>query len=304
MWPTRAHIAQDISNRLRAFAKVRAMPGIATAKARDTLAWQMVSSLRRLDYTRLRVSRDISPSRSDPMSAMFDPEVAAIAHLRAGDLDEAFWLTFLATHFGKHGKHGWALLKGVYAGSGGKRWTWKRVTTDPAKFYAWVDANAQFFPGAFSNHRKYESLKPGPKGTSAVVKSYLDWVGPKRSHAYRVNQLVREAGNDPHTIFDHFYKTLKVQRFGRLAKFDFLALVGRLGLAPIEPGKAYIRASTGPKAGVRLLFLGNAKDKSADADLDDWVVELGAALGLGMQVMEDSICNWQKSPAKFVHFTG
>src|SRR3954453_3508429 len=53
-------------------------------------------------------------------------------------------------------------------------------------------------------------------------------------------RAVREAGNDPHIIFDHFYRTMAVARFGRLGKFDFLCLVGRLGIAPIAPGVAYL----------------------------------------------------------------
>jgi hypothetical protein len=27
-------------------------------------------------------------------------------------------------------------------------------------------------------------------------------------------------------------------------------------------------------------------------------------LGVGMAVMEDALCNWQKSPDRFVHFKG
>ena len=34
---------------------------------------------------------------------------------------------------------------------------------------------------------------------------------------------------------------------------------------------------------------------SIDAkQLDEWLVELDAVLGVGMQVMENSLCNWQK----------
>jgi hypothetical protein len=38
--------------------------------------------------------------------------------------------------------------------------------------------------------------------------------------------------------------------------------------------------------------------------LEDWLLELDATLGVGMQVMEDSLCNWQKSPIRFKHFRG
>ena len=40
--------------------------------------------------------------------------------------------------------------------------------------------------------------------------------------------------------------------------------------------------------------------------IDQWLVELEAALGLhmGMQILEDALCNWQKSPDVLVRFRG
>ena len=38
--------------------------------------------------------------------------------------------------------------------------------------------------------------------------------------------------------------------------------------------------------------------------LDQWLVELEAHLSVGMQVLEDSLCNWQKSPDRFDRFRG
>src|SRR5437773_11418448 len=40
--------------------------------------------------------------------------------------------------------------------------------------------------------------------------------------------------------------------------------------------------------------------KSADAIMS----RLGACLGVGMQVLEDALCNWQKSPDTFKPFRG
>lgn len=297
-------MAQRLSEGLLKYSERRALSGAASEETRSVLAWQMVSSLRRLDYTRLRMGRSIDPARADPNDSMFDPELAAVLHARAGRMEEAMWLVFLATHFGNSGVTGWRLLKAVYSGLGKGAWTWDRVNADPDAFASWLESNRHELTGRFSNHRKYESLKPGPKGTAAVVRSYLTWVGKDGTHAALVSRLVREGGNDPHSIFDRFYRDMIVHRFGRLAKFDYLTLLGRLHLAPIDPGLAYIREASGPRAGSRLLFLGDEEDGSHDAELDAWVVELGAQLGLGMQVMEDSICNWQKSPTRFVHFRG
>ena len=85
-----------------------------------------------------------------------------------------------------------------------------------------------------------------------------------------------------------------------MARFDYLTMVGKLGLAPIEPGSTYMQGSTGPFVGARLLFGG----RRSAAELDAWLVELDARLHVGMQVLEDAICNWQKSPGTFGPFRG
>jgi hypothetical protein len=97
-----------------------------------------------------------------------------------------------------------------------------------------------------------------------------------------------------------------VVSFGRTARFDYLAMVGKLGLGAIEPGSAYIRESTGPLLGAKLLFKNNRQATVRGAVLDDWLVELDAKLGVefGLQVLEDSLCNWQKNPDRFVPFRG
>lgn len=306
MWANRQHIADRLVNALARHARTkRKLAGASTQARRTSLAWQMVASLRRLDYTKALKARPIDPDRADPNNALFDPERAAIFHHKAGDLDEAFWVTFLSIHFGKHGQHGWQRLRDVYSGLGKSTWTWEKYCAAPQAFDQWLSANWKKIGGAFGNHRKYSSIRTNSEqGTDKVFRGYLAWIGPTRSHQQLVARLVQAGGNDPHAIFDQFYRGMDVKQFGRLGKFDFLALVGRLDLAPITPGSAYLKGATGPLAGARLLFGG---DRDADlpiSDLDCWLINLDADLGIGMQPMEDLICNWQKCPDKFKHFTG
>lgn len=265
----------------------------------------MVASLRRLEYTMLLRRRPIDVARADPNSELFDPERAAILHHRNGNLDEAFWITFLSIHFGKHGRHGWRRLRDVYSGLGFRAWTWRAYSADPQAFVDWLNAHQDRIGGAFGNHRKYASLRTdSEEGTDKVFQSYLNWIGPGRSHRQTVARLVQAGGNDPNSIFDAFYRDMDVRQFGRLGKFDFLALVGRLDLAPISPGSAYLQGATGPISGARLLFGNDRKARLSVRDLDAWVIELNTDLNIGMQAMEDSLCNWQKSPDVFVHFRG
>jgi hypothetical protein len=143
---------------------------------------QMVASLRRFDYSEIIRTRDISPDRADPNSPLFDPERAAVSHMRAGHTDEAFWLVFLVTHFGKHLTHRWQRLRDVYSGLGGQTWTWARLSANPAAFRAWLFAHQDQIGGGFGSHRKRESVRADlVGGTATVVESYVAWVStPER----------------------------------------------------------------------------------------------------------------------------
>lgn len=97
----------------------------------------------------------------------------------------------------------------------------------------------------------------------------------------------------------------RVHRFGRLGRFDYLTMLGKLGIAPIEPGSAYLwHNATGPLAGARLLFGGATSARLGARTLDARLEELDRHLEVGMQTLEDALCNWQKRPAEFVLFRG
>jgi len=300
----RQNRARELDRALQGFSKNQhRLKGIRNATQRDTLVMQMIASLRRLDYTRLIKGRDISVDRTNPESDLFEPERAAAFYARTGRIDEAIWLIFLATHFGQHGRHGWRMLRDVYSGLGSGRWTWDRVSADPAAFRTWLRQNLERIGGAFGNHRKYETLNPAsPQGTADVIESFVECFEPSPSRWFA--SIVRSNGNDPHVVFDAAYNGLTIGRFGRLAKFDFLALLGRLDLAPISPGSAYLSGATGPLRGARLLVDGDPASIGNPRSLDEILQRLDRELDVGMQVMEDSLCNWQKSPRRFVHFRG
>ena len=304
MWPTRQQRLSELERGLAEFSKTdTALKGIASGKARKTLAMQMIASSRRLEYTAILKSRSVHANRADPSSHMFDPERAALYHAANGNVDEAIWLVFLSIHFGKHGRHGWRMVRDVYSGLGTGLWTWRRVAKNASAFRQWLTSHRTSIGGAFGNHRKYETLDPNSNSsTAAVVESFVALCGASPSKYFA--GLVRSVGNDPARIFDAAYKGLKVVRFGRLAKFDFLALLGRMDLAPLVPGSAYLKGATGPLRGARLLIDGDPKSRKTADKLDEILKRLDQTLGVGMQVMEDSICNWQKSPNEFIHFKG
>lgn len=303
-WPSRENERQRLFNELttaRSTFGFRGIPDVATV---DTLAWQFIASLRREDYYRLIRSKPIAAHRANPNSLTFDVERAVAFHTQQGNIDEAGWLIFLMTHFARHKKSGWQRLQDVYGKLGAGIWDWVSVRANPPNFFQWLSTNWQNIGGAFGNHRKYESLNPDAnRPMSRTVEEYIAWVGANGHQNLFVN-AVQTSGNDPHVIFDYLYQSLNVSSFGRLAKFDYLSLIGRYNLAPIAAGSAYLDGSTGPAKGAKLLVDGSTPHQTTNASLQIALNKLDSRLNVGMTVMEDALCNWQKSPIIFIHYTG
>jgi len=301
--------AQQLTATLLAYDRgKRPLPGIRDAARHEAFLEQLLESIHRVRFVAVLRTRRLSDLRTDPNNELFDPLRAAIFQQRRGNTEEAFWLVFLFVHFGKHARAGWRYAREVYGRLGdGHRWDWASISADPVGFRAWLDSHQtdlkrEGVPRGFGNHRKYESLDPySANGTGAVVESYVRWVNPPRTHQALMEQAGRESDGDPRKAFDALYRSMNpVARFGRTARFDYLTMIGKLGLAFIQPPSTYLQGSTGPVKGARLLFGVRASAKQ----LDSWLVELDAQLHVGMQVLEDALCNWQKSPAEFKPFRG
>ncbi|MBW0366650.1 hypothetical protein LDL63_11095 [Ensifer adhaerens] len=304
MWPKRQAEHRRLADALLNHTHTtRALPGAGSQEARDTLAMQFIASLRREDYYRLVQQKVVDARKADPNSGTFDPERAVAYHMQQGDIEAASWLIFLMTEFARPAS-GWQRLQDVYGMLGAGTWDWNTVSANPQTMIDWLAANWQRIGGKFGNHRKYESLRPDSnRSFEKVLRSYLNWIG-QDGHARFFADVVRNNGNDPGTLFNVLYKGMNVVTFGRLARFDYLALIGRYGIAPIEAASAYLNGATGPLGGVRLLFTGSTNDNSRDRNLQSWLDDLDRDLNVGMAVMEDALCNWQKSPTSFVHYKG
>lgn len=305
--------AKRISNAFDSYQKkYRELPGIDTVPRREALLEQLMESLHRVEYIAVMQTRDVSPLRSDPRSNLFDPIKAAELKRRSDQTEEAFWLVFLATHFGKNLSTGWRLVRDVYGKLGqGGIWLWDETSNNPDAFSRWLSRNRAVLQGEdgvkryFGNHRKYESLNDGTQGTNSVVQSYIDWALRFGSHSGLISDAYQNSDGSPEGAFDYLYKSMtSVARFGRTARFDYLTMLGKLRLAKIEPGRPYLSGATGPLKGARLLFGGSKSYDLSPAQADILVAGLGKHLQLGMQVMEDALCNWQKAPNEISRFRG
>lgn len=281
-------------------------PGVQTRATRNVFIEQVLESTRRMSFPSVIGTRPISAQRRNPSSEYFDPLRAAILCARSGESEEAYWLVFLSVHFGSNRRHGWRLVRSVYGAlDASYRWDWARTSTRPRLFRAWLRRNKERIRargGSFGNHRKYESLDAdSPVGTGAAIETYVNWVTGHGTHADLIGEAVNGSDGDPRAAFDWLYKEMDcVASFGRTARFDYLTNLYRLRLAAVEPGSPYLAGSTGPLRGARLLF----GVRGAASELEAAVVRLAKYLNVGVHVLEDALCNWQKSTSEFVPFRG
>lgn len=297
---------EELEAQLMEFHKEK-MPLTGIVPVENILAFvdQLIDSLQRVEYVHKVRARPISPLRVDPQSHMFDPIKASMLKAANGQREEAFWLVFLATHCGRNLHTEWLLARELYGAHEDIPWTWARVASDPKAYGEWLEHNRANFKGKFGNHRKYESLKQGARGTGVVVRTYVEWVKANGSHDKMIASALAQAKGNPRQAFALLYDAMgAVMSFGRTGRFDYLTMLAKVGLAAIDANSTYMNEATGPKKGARLLFDGQIDSNTGARTLEARVAILEKHLGVGMQVMEDAMCNWQKSPGKYLPFRG
>lgn len=304
--PEKQQRAEELEAQLMEFHKEK-MPLTGIVPVENILAFvaQLIDSLQRVEYVHKVRVRPISPLRADPKSALFDPIRAAMLMVKNGQKEEAFWLVFLATHCGRNLRTEWLLARELYGAHEEVPWIWTRVAADPNAYGEWLEDNRTFFNGKFGNHRKYESLKPGARGTGIVVRTYVEWVQASETHDKMIANALAQANGSPRAAFALLYDSMAaVTSFGRTGRFDYLTMLAKVGLAAIDANSTYLSEATGPKKGARLLFDGQIDSNTSIRVLEARVAALEKHLGVGMQVLEDAMCNWQKSPGKYLPFRG
>lgn len=311
-WVSRSEVRAELDQALQDFiSDGNDLPGLHSEAQRSAFLEQLVDSERRNRYYSRLLERSIGQGSGNPASAGFNPLSAAVLFEREGNRDEAFWMVFLSVHFGKSRRSGWRLVADVYGLlEAGGRWTWEAVSSDVSDFRTWLEDHIDSIralepPRRFGNHRKYESFDGwSASGTGSVVASYVDWVGGARSHDVRLTDELASSNGDPRVGFRDLYRSIRrVHRFGRTAAFDYCSTVSKLGLAPIEPAMAALSGATGPLSGAKLLF-GPLADGRTPNEIENLLAPLKDRLGIGYDALEDALCNWQKSPDRFMPFRG
>ncbi|OTA17659.1 hypothetical protein Xvie_01053 [Xenorhabdus vietnamensis] len=303
-------------NAIRKFEKKeRKLLGLKNKENYETLSRQLIDSVRRIEYIKVIGDRDISRLRKNPHSDIFDPLRAAWLYIKEENYNEAYWLIFLSTCFGIHKKYGWNLCADIYGGLGTVVWTWDIITQNFEDFKKWyrlasIEMLRDNIKRGFGNHRKYESLRYNSnRAIPIVIESYIKWIGVSRDHEVRfLEASIQNNYPNKYILFDIIYKSMKsVISFGRTARFDYLTMLAKFNLLNIEPLTLYLNGATGPKDGANLLFYGYKKTGYDVARLNNDINELANELPitkLASQVLEDALCNWQKSPSEYIYFGG
>jgi hypothetical protein len=299
---------EELLQRIEAFEfNVAPLPGIIGDQERAVLVNQLIDSERRnTHFERIR-TRDIPLNMVDPHDDQFDPLRTAIYHWNRGNKDEAFWLAFQFVHFGKHPVAGWRYVREVYGRLGDEPiWSWEEISSNTPEFRLWLGENQSELlrkneRRGFGNHRKYSSLSHlSERGTAAVFESYVEWVMQHGSHTALFDAYSHISS--PSEKFEVLYHAMDaVVDFGRIAKFDYLMTISRLKFWDIEPGHTYLQNATGPLRGARLLVGGPGSVARAQ-DLRPVLEQFSSIVGVTPDVIEDAICNWQKSPERFRKF--
>ncbi len=290
--------SNPLRQRLEIHVEERELPGLRLKSARERFLRHLIRSLARLRV--LRTGR--FSGSTDPADEDFDAYAAILTLWKSEEREEAIWVTFLATCFGRlSGKDSWKTLRCIYGQFGkSNRWRWVEICKDLAGFRRWIqDHREQVICLRFGNHRKYETHDPRKRGKSTVdiIESYVLWV---REQGQGLQTAIFERatkGAAAEDSFDELYRGIRVTRFGRTAKFDWLCLIGDLGLYPMAPGRCYLEESSGPLKGACLAFQPPGRSLPIE-QLEREAVQLSHSLQVPIEAMEDTLCNWQKGTGR------
>ena len=262
----------------------------------NVLAKQTYDSIRRIEiYKAYKTKANKSVKNKEPFSHTSNPFILA----QRSDLgmQDRLWILYLATYFGKSNKSGWTLFNRAAFKKDGSLIRFAEVKNDLDSYFQFLSSFDFFADCDYSNHRKFTAKKLiGPNGVFKSLEFFVN----------NIELFISENEKDFHEMY---VLAKKIPGFGRLAGFDFTSTLVKCGLNVSEPNSMYANHSTGPLDGLKLLLklTNNSTSSSSQiklsADLMDWFLKNTKIFMTG-QVLEDAICNWQKSTTNYKRYTG
>jgi Alpha-glutamyl/putrescinyl thymine pyrophosphorylase clade 3 len=288
------HQDEEIEERVAALAAEDWVPGLTLTLGAVLFAEEVARSVARIDGVRLLATDPLDGVGSDPADLAWDAWRAIVWHDRCGDKEEATWLAFLATHFGRRegDDDPWRSTRAVYSAFGEAVLSWERVVASPTDISKVCQGHADECRRLkFANHRKFETPRPGPPlGVDAVLRSYVEGIIERTGGSQAA--LFSVPNESPAGRFERLMRELRfVKRFGRTALFDLLTLLGNFNVYDLTPGRVHLVGATGPLRGAKTMF-GGADKRTLEARAN----EMARRLDIPIQAVEDALCNWQKHP--------
>jgi hypothetical protein len=240
----------------------------------------------------------------DPSYKNFDPLVAAKWYFHQQKIDEACWILFLYSYIGKHAKQHWNFLRSVYGAlDSGKVWTWETVSVNREDFQNWLLTNQPELKetgGLGDGHKQY-----GLDYTRAIhigneILSYIDWITLEQGHSQLFSQAIQANEGDRTASFHYLYQSMNRHvPVNKSIQFNYLALIGKVGIAKIEPGHLYLNDILLAKQGAKRLLGGKKVDKISMPELNERMVSLAHFLDLpfSVQVLQKVLEKWAKETA-------
>lgn len=263
----------------------------------SVLSHQTIDSIRRIS---IYEAYAIKARRAEQLNLPFidTSNPFTLSQRSSLEVDSKVWYIYLATYFGKSNKSKWKLFNKAVFRKDRTLIRLKEIQTNREKYYSYLK-DIDFFEGAnFSNHRKY--TKKALEGHNGLINS-IDYFLDNLDH-YSHSKLVE---------FDLIFRNaMRIPNFGRMAAFDFTSSLCKCNLNVKDPISMYHHSSTGPLRALKdILILADCKDVSKSAQVEfgnnllDWFIRHFNTQVVA-QVLEDAICNWQKSPKKYQRYFG
>ncbi len=261
------------------------------------LSMQMIDSIRRISIYRAYYNQaDKAESSELPYHHTSNP--FKLCQRESLTLDSKIWYIYIATYFGKSNKSGWNLFKKASFYEDGNLIDLDSIINNREEYFDYLRSLDFFEKSNYSNHRKFtKKALDGDKGFLNSANYFLD--------------NLSEFSSEEVIEFDTVYKkALLIPNFGRMAAFDFTSSLCKCNLNVAPPISMYHKASTGPLKALKELLIQSGTDnptKKAQIrfgdNLLDWFVD-NSDIEIVAQVLEDTICNWQKSPHIYRRYFG
>lgn len=263
----------------------------------NCLSYQMIDSISRVNIFKIYLER-ARKAESETLSYFHTSNPFTLAQRSSLTLETRVWHSYVATYFGKSNSSKWNLFYKATFRDDNSLITLEYILGNKDEYFNYLRSLNFFGNGNFSNHRKYTKKSlDGEKGVLSSFNFVLDNI-----HLYVTGTIVP---------FDEVYRSARsIPNFGRMAAFDFTCNLCKCGLNVEEPESMYQTHSTGPlKALNDILILSGVDNapKSLQVSLGDELLKwfkTNSDIYMLAQVLEDTICNWQKSPKSHIRFFG